>query len=77
MNPERRKYFYAQLIDILAQLRQQEFDHAGSLMPDPGGGDTPIVGPLLSIQLNDLQLEKRDFSTKPAKFASAIDFAFY
>jgi hypothetical protein len=76
-NPERRKYFYAQLIDILAQLRQQEFDHAGSLMPDPGGGDTPVVGPLLSIQLNDLQLEKRDFSTKPAKFASAIDFAFH
>jgi hypothetical protein len=74
---EQRKSFYAQLIDILAQLRQQEFDYAGSLMPDPDGGDAPVVGPLLSIQLNDLQLEKRDFSTKPAKFASAIDFAFY
>ncbi|KAH9207637.1 hypothetical protein DL95DRAFT_468489 [Leptodontidium sp. 2 PMI_412] len=46
-------------------------------MPDPDGGDTPVVGPLLSIQLNDLQLETRDFSTQPAKFASAIDFAFH
>jgi hypothetical protein len=61
----------------LAQLRQQEFDRAGSLMPDPDGGDTPVVGPLLSLQLNDLQLEKRGFSIQPAKFASAIDFAFH
>ncbi|KAH6715938.1 hypothetical protein BKA61DRAFT_631473 [Leptodontidium sp. MPI-SDFR-AT-0119] len=74
---ERRKYFYGQLVDILAQLRQQEFDHAGSLMPGSDGGDTPVVGPLLSIQLNDLQLETRNFSTLPAKFASAIDFAFH
>jgi hypothetical protein len=74
---ERRKYFYTQLIDILAQLRQQEFDHSGSLMPDPLGGDTPVVGPLLSIELNDLQLDKPDFAPPPAKFSSAIDFAFY
>ena len=66
-----------QLVDILAQLRQQEFDHAGSLMPDPDGGDTPVVGPLLSIQLNDLQLEKHDCTLEPSKFASAIDFTFH
>lgn len=64
-----------QLIDIFAQLRQQEFDHAGSLMPGPDGWDTPVIGPLLSIQLNDLQLEKPDLSTQPAKFATAVDFA--
>jgi len=74
---ERRKYFYLQLIDILAQLRQQEFDQAGSLMPDPDGGNSPVVGPMLSIQLNDLQLECRDVPTHSAKFTSAIDFAFH
>ncbi|KAH7317696.1 kinase-like domain-containing protein [Rhexocercosporidium sp. MPI-PUGE-AT-0058] len=39
---ERRKHFYVQLIDILAQLRQQEFHQVGSLMPDPNGGNTPL-----------------------------------
>jgi serine/threonine protein kinase len=75
--PEQRKHFYSQLVDFFAQLRQLEFPYAGSLMPDPDGGRTPLVGPLLSMQLNELQLEKRDLSTQPAKFASATDFAFY
>lgn len=74
---ERRKYFYGQLVDILAQLRQQEFDYTDSLMPDPDSGDSLVVSPLLLIELNDLQLETLDFSTQPAKFASAIDFAFH
>ena len=34
---ERRDYFYSQLIDIFAQMRQLEFSSAGSLMPDPSG----------------------------------------
>jgi hypothetical protein len=72
---EQRKYLYAQLINILAQLRQQEFNYASSLMPDPHGRDTPVVSLLLSIELNDVQLEKHDFTSLPAKFASAIDKA--
>ena len=51
---EQRKNFYIQLIDILAQLRQQKFDHASSLIPDPHREDSPVIGPLLSIQLNEL-----------------------
>jgi hypothetical protein len=66
-----------QLVDFFAQLRQLEFPYAGSLMPDPDGGTTPIVGPLLSIQLNELQLDKRDLSIQPAKFASTTDFALH
>jgi len=58
--PEQRKYFYPQLVDLFAQLHQQEFGYAGSLMPDPDGGTT--VGPLLSLQLNDLQIENRELS---------------
>ncbi|KAL2192125.1 kinase-like protein [Thermothelomyces heterothallicus CBS 203.75] len=72
-----REYFYSQLVDIFAQLRQQEFPYAGSLMPDPDGATSPVVGPLLSIQLNELQLQNRELSIQPARFASATDFAFH
>ncbi|KAK0624528.1 hypothetical protein B0T17DRAFT_243428 [Bombardia bombarda] len=72
-----KEYFYSQLIDIFAQLRQQQFPYAGSLMPDPDGGPIPLVGPLLSIQLNELQLQNRELSIQPARFASATDFAFH
>ncbi|RYO89569.1 hypothetical protein DL764_008558 [Monosporascus ibericus] len=41
---KRKQHFYSQLIDILAQLRQQEFDYAGSLMPGPDGVSAPIIG---------------------------------
>ena len=44
-------------------------------MPDPDGGTTPLVGPLLSIQLNDLQLENHELPIQPAKYTSAADFA--
>ncbi|KAI0538799.1 kinase-like domain-containing protein [Xylaria digitata] len=76
-NPAQRKYLYSQLVDFLAQLHQQEFPYTGSLMPDPDGGLTPFVGPLLSIQLNELQLQNRELSILPARFASATDFAFH
>lgn len=46
-------------------------------MPDPNGGATPLVGPLLSIQLNDLQVENRELPIRPAKFATATDFAYH
>ncbi|GAB1317840.1 hypothetical protein MFIFM68171_08050 [Madurella fahalii] len=75
--PTQRKYFYSQLVDIFAQLCQQEFPYAGSLMPDPDGGTIPLVGPLLSIQLNELQLQNCELSIQPARFASATDFAFH
>lgn len=73
----RREHFYSQLVDILAQLRQQEFPYAGSLMPDPHGGATPHVGPLLSIQLNDLQRDNPSLSIQPTKFATPLDYAYY
>lgn len=46
-------------------------------MPHPDGGTTPVVGPLLSIRLNDLRLDDRKLSVQAAKFASAIDFVFH
>lgn len=54
---ERRNHFYSELIDILAQLRKLEFPMAGSLMPDPNGGLEPVIGQLLSITINELQIE--------------------
>jgi len=47
-------------------------------MPSPNGGDaTPRVDPLLSIPLNELQLDNPGLGPQPATFASAADFAFY
>ncbi|KAK1768897.1 kinase-like domain-containing protein [Phialemonium atrogriseum] len=74
---ERKAHFYSQLIDILAQLRQQEFDYAGSLLPDPDGGLAPILGPSLSMQLNELQIDQGNSAVPTARFASAVDFAFH
>ncbi|KAK3379043.1 kinase-like domain-containing protein [Lasiosphaeria ovina] len=77
MTVNQRMPFYSELVDFFAQLRQQEFPCGGSLMPDPDGGTAPLVGPLLSMQLNELQLENRDLNIQPATFASATDFAFH
>ncbi|KAK4033185.1 hypothetical protein C8A01DRAFT_19845, partial [Parachaetomium inaequale] len=78
LNQGRKRHFYSQLIDILAQLRQQEFDRAGSLMPDPDGGDKPIVGNALSAALNEAQINnQKDMATLPARFSSATDFALH
>ncbi|KAF4969262.1 hypothetical protein FZEAL_10262 [Fusarium zealandicum] len=70
----RRKHFYSQLIDVLAQLRQLEFTMAGSLTPNPHGGSNPIVGELLSIPINELQTSHG--SPGPlSPLVSATDFA--
>ncbi len=75
---EQKTCFYSQLIDILAQLRQLEFDVSGSLMPDPEGGPDPVVGPLLSIGLNGLHQDQPDTvaAMPPGRFCSAADFAY-
>jgi len=46
-------------------------------MPDPDNPTIPLVGPLLSIQLNKLQLENRTLSLQPTRFASATNFTFH
>jgi hypothetical protein len=47
-------------------------------MPDPDGGAISLVGLLLSIRLNELQIENRESSIQqPTKFASATDFGFH
>lgn len=49
---QRRDHFYSQLVVILDQLRQHEFDYAGSLMPDPGGELDPqgrLIPDLIAI----------------------------
>ncbi|KAF5978429.1 phosphotransferase enzyme family [Fusarium coicis] len=50
----RRKHFYAQLIEVLAQLRMLEFTKSGSLMP--GHEAVPVVDNVLSIPLNEFQV---------------------
>ncbi|KIH87663.1 hypothetical protein SPBR_05014 [Sporothrix brasiliensis 5110] len=55
-SPEDTKvHFYRQLLDIYAELYAQKFDAIGSLMPGPAD-DEPILGPLQSIQQNDLHI---------------------
>lgn len=46
---DRRRNFYSQLIDIYANLRKVEFPLIGSLMPNPDGGQEPVLGPVLSM----------------------------
>lgn len=74
---ERRDHFYSQLIDILVELRQQEFDRAGSLMLDPRGTSTAVLGPLQSMQLNELQVERGSEAVRPATYDSVADFAWH
>ncbi|KAG9248679.1 hypothetical protein BJ878DRAFT_327561 [Calycina marina] len=45
-------------------------------MPD-SDSETPVVSPFLCLQLSDSQLEKRDFTTQQAEFASITDFALH
>lgn len=52
---DQRRRFYAQLIDILAELRTLEFSSAGSLLPRPDGNPEPIMGDILSPALNKLK----------------------
>lgn len=74
---ERRNHFYSQLIDILAQMRQLEFPFAGSLIPDPNGGPDPIIGPLSSIHINELQVQGFQTAAPRAAFKSATDFVLH
>ncbi|KFG77888.1 phosphotransferase enzyme family protein [Metarhizium anisopliae] len=53
---EARRKFYAQLIDILAELRKLEFTSIGSLMPDPNHSTHPILGPVMSMSATTLRL---------------------
>ncbi|KAG7410330.1 hypothetical protein Forpi1262_v017555 [Fusarium oxysporum f. sp. raphani] len=48
----RRKHFYAQLIEVMAQLRTLEFTKSGSLMPDREA----VPDNALSIPLNEFQV---------------------
>lgn len=70
-----RSRFYSQLIDVLAELRSQEFDQAGSLMLDPDGRSTCTLGPSLSLQLNDLEGDQGVQSIPKGPFSSGSDFA--
>jgi len=74
---ERRNHFYSQLIDVLAQLRQLEFDAAGSLMPCFEGGPGPIIGKFLNIYGNDVNVEHKGEAASPGTFSSAINFCRY
>lgn len=71
----RRGHFYSQLFEILGELRRQEFDRAGSLMLDPDGGPAPVLGPSLSLQLNELQVERGAEDVTTGTFHSTADFA--
>ncbi|KAK7429752.1 hypothetical protein QQZ08_003778 [Neonectria magnoliae] len=72
----RRKHFYTQLLGVMAQLRQLEFATAGSLMPDHDGGPVPVIGNVLSISINELQINRSE-ATSPSIFSSATSFALY
>ncbi|RTE75367.1 hypothetical protein BHE90_010160 [Fusarium euwallaceae] len=63
---DRRRQFYSELIDILAQLYNVEFATAGSLMPDPAGKPEPIVGEILSLPANEL------FRDRPGLQSTAV-----
>ncbi|KAF4981855.1 hypothetical protein FZEAL_2434 [Fusarium zealandicum] len=54
---ERRRQFFAEFVDILAQLRELEFSNAGSLMPSKPDSSTPNMIATLSIHANELQLQ--------------------
>lgn len=79
---ERVVHLYEQIIDILAQLRQLEFDESGSLYPDSVTDDNedaePVMGDLLCIEQNELQKLKRGrAAARPAKFKTTADYALY
>ncbi|KND88261.1 hypothetical protein TOPH_07046, partial [Tolypocladium ophioglossoides CBS 100239] len=69
---DRRIHFFNQLIDILAQLRALEFPAAGSLMPHWSCRSKPSVSGLLSIPLNQVQLD--GLMNSPGTAMSAPEF---
>lgn len=64
--------FYAQLGDVLAQLRAQQFEYGGSVTKDGDGQRFVITSPR-SVDLNSIQLQGRRRSVAPQ--ATAFDFA--
>ena len=48
------------------------------MIPDPEGGPDPVVGPLLSIGLNELHKDQQDIvvAMRPEQFYSVADFAY-
>jgi hypothetical protein len=70
--PLRRKHFYTQLIELMAQLRKLEFTSSGSLMPGREG--VPVVDEILSIPLNEFRNESNQARSLP-KARSARRFA--
>ncbi|RYC77892.1 hypothetical protein BFJ63_vAg19234 [Fusarium oxysporum f. sp. narcissi] len=68
----RRKHFYAQLIEVMAQLRTLEFTKSGSLMP--GHEAVPVVDNVLSIPLNEFQVDSNQARSLPMAH-SAREFA--
>lgn len=66
---EQLERFFTQLANILAQLRAQEFDQAGSLTKDSSGQIKPSS--LHSVDLNDLQLcgMQQDVPQQPTALA--------
>ncbi|KAF5018584.1 hypothetical protein F66182_9429 [Fusarium sp. NRRL 66182] len=69
---ERRRQFFAELIDILAQLRGLEFRNAGSLVPSKPDRSTPNMIATLSIHANELQLQ--GYSTPRGICTTALRF---
>lgn len=57
--PERRQHFFADLINILAELRGLEFHAAGSLMPSTPGdmSSDPVVVNTISMPINELYIQ--------------------
>ncbi|KAL2754271.1 hypothetical protein ACRALDRAFT_2048712 [Sodiomyces alcalophilus JCM 7366] len=71
---EQRDYLYSQLVDVFAQLRQLELPFAGSLIPGATDGSDPMVGPLCSMHVNEMQLHGSKAAAPPAPFTSTNDF---
>lgn len=64
---DRRKHFYSELIDVLAQLYSVEFATAGSLMPAPAGKSEPVVGDILSLPANELLMDRPGLQSTTAR----------
>ncbi len=68
-------HFFSQLIDVLTQLRQLEFDAAGSFNATLRGWARSDVPNFLNIYRNDVKVENQGEAASPETYASATDFA--
>lgn len=74
---QRRDYFYSQLIDILAQMRQLEFPSAGTLMLDSQNKPGSVLGPLCSRSANELHVQGTQAISPTAPFKTTTDFVLF